>query len=68
MSKMEFLNPKEAEKFKNKSGTCFAGHPVGIFSSFELSGINSIEEDVECLDINTSSTVPKLISEDLHTC
>ena len=28
MSKMKFLDPKEAEKFKNKSGKCFVGHPV----------------------------------------
>ena len=25
---MKFLDPKEAEKFKNKSGKCFVGHPV----------------------------------------
>ena len=38
MSKMKFLDPKEAEKFKNKSGQCFVGHPVpkNIFEYFSL--------------------------------
>ena len=31
MSKMDFLDPKEAEKFKNKSGNSFGGHPVFYF-------------------------------------
>ena len=31
MSKMEFLYPQEAEKFKNKSGNSFGGHPVFNF-------------------------------------
>ena len=30
MSKMKFLDPKEAEKFKNKSGMCSVGHRVCI--------------------------------------
>ena len=28
MSKMEFLDTKEAEKFKKKSGNSIVGHPV----------------------------------------
>ena len=28
MSKIEFLDPREAEKLKKKSGNSFVGHPV----------------------------------------
>ena len=28
MSKIEFLDQQVAEKLKNKSGPCYAGHPV----------------------------------------
>ena len=36
---MKFLDPKEAEKFKNKSGKCFVGHPVGQLQSELLLGL-----------------------------
>ena len=59
MSKMKFLDPKEAEKFKNKSGKCFVGHPV-IYQGILKLGLdmpkNSILDFLSWLYISSRAT------------
>ena len=49
MSKMKFLDPLEAEKFKNQSVNSFAGHPVDQYPRHGLVIIrNKVQLSISC--------------------
>ena len=71
MSKMKFLDPKEAEKFKNKSGKCFVGHPV-VFFYGTLSLVYAFSADMGWAHVlflfypDSLSSGPLVLCEQVH--